>query len=114
MKEFINNIDWINTIKYIVGFVALGLGVYLGRFTLPFLKWMKGGIENGDGKLQNQELQIMIFTSYFGFMILATTFFGKEYSTEMVLGALAGAGIMYGANQLAKKNGNSNTKNPEE
>ena len=105
MKELLSNIDWIETLKIVVGFLFLGIGIYLGKYVKSFLTWIKGGIENGDGVLQNKELQISIFTLYFGFMIIATTFFDKDYSTEMVLGALAGAGIMYGVNAFAKKNG---------
>lgn len=104
MKNFFANIDWLLTLKYALGLLLVGVGIYLGRYVKQFLLWIKDGIENGDGKLQNKELQIMLFTSMFGFMVLAVTFFGVEYSTEMVLGALAGAGIMYGANALSRKN----------
>jgi uncharacterized membrane protein len=101
--EFLKTIDWVQTLKIIIGCLSIGIGIYLGRFAKSFILWIKSGIENGDGKLQNKELQIAIFTGFFGFMILSTTFFGKEYSMEMILGALAGAGIMYGANALSKK-----------
>ena len=81
-----------------------GIGIYLGRYARAFFIWIKGGIENSDGKLQNKELQIMWFSFLFAFMIMGTTFFDKAYPIEMILGALAGAGIMYGVNAMSKKN----------
>ena len=101
--EILTNINWILIIKIFVGMVGGGIGIYLAKYVKSFFIWIKGGIENGDGKLQNKELQIALFTFFFGFMIMGTTFFDKAYPIEMILGALAGAGIMYGMNAMAKK-----------
>jgi len=101
--EFLANLNWILLIKIFIGMIGGGIGIYLGRYVKSFGIWIKEGIENGDGKLQNKELQIAIFTFFFGFMIMGSTFFDKAYPIEMILGALAGAGIMYGVNAIAKK-----------
>ena len=102
MKEFFltNQNELINIAFWGIN---IGIGIYLGKYLKPFIMWVKGGVENGDGKLENKELQIMIFSLTFLFMVLATTLLDVEYPIEMILGALAGAGIMYGMNSFNEK-----------
>jgi hypothetical protein len=106
MKDILANTDWILIIKIFFATLGLGIGLFLGKYLKSFIIWIKCGIENGDGVLQNKELQIMWFSFLFAFMVVGTTFFDKTYPIEMILGALAGAGIMYGVNEWSKtKNG---------
>jgi len=90
-------------------------GVILGLYTLKYLKdialWIKGGVENGDGKLQNNELQIFIFTALLIFMIIAQTFFSVTYDMELYLIVASGAGVLYGLKQLKDIKTNGNGKN---
>ena len=56
-------------IKILVYGLGTGIGLYYAKYLKPFFKWVKGGIEDGDGKLQNKELQLAFF-SHYGVLII--------------------------------------------
>lgn len=86
-------------IKLIVIGLSFGLGIYIGRYLKKFLLWIKGGIENGDGKLENKELQIMIFTLLGVFMVISIPIWGTTYPDVAFLSVFGGAGVLYGVKQ---------------
>ena len=55
--------------------LAIGVGIAGGLFLLkhlkPLFKWIKDGIEDGDGILENKELQIAVFSLLAVFMIIS-------------------------------------------
>lgn len=82
-------------------FVGVGIGIYFARFLKPFLFWIKGGIENGDGKLTSKELQVSIFTLLVIIMVLSYAIWGIVYPDILTIGVLSGAGIYYAVNRFS-------------
>lgn len=83
-----------------------GFGLALGLWFAPYIKdhisWVKGGIENGDGKLENKELQITYFSILAGFMILSVAIWNVNYPEIAYIGVFGGAGILYSINRISE------------
>lgn len=96
-------------------FVAVGIGIYFGKFLKPFALWIKGGIENGDGKLSSKELQVSIFTLLVIFMVLSFAIWGIVYPDILTIGVLTGAGVYYAVNRISDtyKDTHDNKKDKE-
>jgi len=104
-------------------FFFMGIGFGGVFWALTKLKglfiWLKGGIEDGDGILENKELTIAFFSLLAAFIVIsipvihfvapASTF---AYPDSVILGVFALAGAAYAANRAsdAYKNGNGNGK----
>lgn len=103
-------------IKAITIGLSFGIGIYLGKYLKKFLVWIKGGIENGDGKLENKELQIMIFSLLGVFMVVSIALWGTTYPDMAFIGVFGGAGVLYSAKQWSetKKNNTTPPKNEED
>jgi hypothetical protein len=95
-------IQLILLVKIMFGVFGAILGLYTLRYIKDIALWIKGGVENGDNKLENNELQIFIFTALLIFMVMAQTFFSVSYDIELYLIVASGAGVLYGLNQLKK------------
>jgi len=52
----------LETLKYLLFGLSIGIGIYYARYLKAFFLWIKEGIQDGDNKLQNKELQIAIFS----------------------------------------------------
>ena len=88
--------------------VGIGLGLYLGRYSKKFLLWIKRGIENGDGVLENKELQIIWFSLLSGFLILSIALFGIKYPDAIIYCTFGAATGMYIGRQFSKKKDDDN------
>jgi len=85
-------------------FLLLGFLLKNLKYLKPTILWIKGGIENGDGVLQNKDLQLMIFTGLCIFIVLSITIFHVTYPSEVIYSCFGGALGSYGANALSKGN----------
>ena len=93
-------------LEYFATGLGLGIGFYYAQYLKPFIFWIKGGIEDGDDKLQNKELQIAVFSLLAVFMIVSIAFWGVEYPDIAFYGVFGGAGVLYGINRLANRYNN--------
>lgn len=94
-----------NILEYFLMGVGVGIGLYYAKFTLPFINWIKGGVENQDGKLENKDLQIASITIFVGFIIF-TSYLGTIYSDALIWGAFGTLAGLYGIKEIySKKNG---------
>src|SRR5690606_3770387 len=101
--------------------IGLALGLYLAPFIKDHLLWVKSGIENSDGKLENKELQITFFSILAGFMIVSVAIWSVEYPEIAYIGVFGGAGVLYSINRIAeayvksknKENSDENKKEEE-
>lgn len=100
-------------IKFVTIGLSFGIGIYLAKYIKKFLIWIKGGIENGDGKLENKELQIMIFSLLGVFMIISIALWGTAYPDMAFIGVFGGAGVLYSAKQWSDTK-KSDAKPPKE
>ena len=105
MEEKINTI-----LKIILYGLGTGVGLYYAKYLKPIFMWIKHGIEDGDGKLQNKELQIAFFSILAAFIVLTIAIWRIDYPDSVIYSTFAGAGILYGINRVAEayKNGNNN------
>jgi len=81
--------------------LGIGMGLYYARYFKSFFIWVKNGIEDGDGKLQNKELQIAFFSILSAFIVITIAFWEVEYPDSVIYATFAGAGILYGINRIA-------------
>lgn len=95
-------------LRYILYGLSIGVGLYYARYLKSFLLWIKGGVEDGDGKLQNKELQIAFFSILSAFIVITIAVWGINYPDSVIYATFAGAGILYAVNRAAEayKNGN--------
>ena len=95
---------------------VLGIGLIFGLYSLTkfqaIMLWIKEGIENGDGILQNSELQIAFFSLVFGFEVVAIAIWGTQFPVEIIYATAAGAGLMYTANRVAHVMNKNNKEKP--
>jgi uncharacterized membrane protein len=100
-------------VKYSLAALSFGVGVYFARYIKPFFIWIKGGVEDGDNKLQNKELQIAFFSLMASFIIITIALWNTQYPDSVIYSTFAGAGILYAINRAteAYKSGNNPPKN---
>ena len=79
---------------------GLGIGFYYAKYFKPFIKWVKGGVEDGDGKLENKELQIAFFSILAAFMIFSIALWKVNYPEIAFYGVFGGAGVLYAINRI--------------
>lgn len=84
--------------------IGLGLIVFILKYLKPFLIWLKGGIENGDGVLENKDISIFVFIILCVFMIVTSGLFDAEYSEIEILMVFSGACGLSGIDAYRKKN----------
>lgn len=89
-------------IKNIILGLSVGAGIYFAKFLKPFMLWIKGGIEDGDHKLQNKELQIAFFSLLSAFIIFTIAIWNTEYPDSVIYSTFAGAGILYAINRASE------------
>lgn len=99
--------------------IFTGIGLALGLYFAPFIKdwflWIKGGIENNDGKLENKELQITFFSIIAAFMIVSVAIWSVNYPEIAYIGVFGGAGVLYSINRIAEAYVKSKSKdNPDQ
>ena len=94
--------------------LGLGVGAYYAKYLTPFLIWIKGGIEDGDGKLENKELQIAFFSILCLFMIVSIPLWGTVYPELAWYGVFGGAGVLYSINRLVEGYQKTHEKKPPE
>ena len=102
----------IKTIQIIAISVGLGVGAYYAKYLQSFLIWIKGGIEDGDGKLENKELQIAFFSVLCAFMIISIPLWGVVYPELAWYGVFGGAGVLYSINRLVEGYQSTHDKKP--
>lgn len=102
-------------LKLLIYGIGTGVGLYYAKYLKSFFSWIKEGIEDGDGKLQNKELQIAFFSLLSAFIILTIAVWRIDYPDSVIYSTFAGAGILYAINRAsdAYKNGNNNSKPKE-
>lgn len=92
--------------KYFLTGVGIGIGLYYAKFTMPFVMWLKGGVENQDGQLANKDLQIGYVSLLVGFIVI-TSYFGALYSDPIIWGGWATLAGLYGIKEIyGNKGGN--------
>ena len=89
--------------------LLLGIGMVIGIFTLrylkPFFLWLKGGIEDGDGILENKELTVAFFSTLAFIVVISypisLIYSGKmiEYPDTLLICVFSGAGVLYSVNR---------------
>lgn len=102
----------INIIEIILWSLSIGVGLYYAKYLKPFFLWIKNGIEDGDGKLQNKELQIAFFSLLSAFIVFTIALWKINYPDSVIYSTFAGAGILYAINRASEayKNGSKNNK----
>ena len=90
-------------IKILISTIGLGLGIYLGKFAKNFFRWVKGGIEDGDGVLQNKELQIAWFSLLCAFLVISIAIFNVTYPDAVIYCTFGAATGMYLGRQFTEK-----------
>lgn len=92
-------------IKFIYAFLA-GVGIAIGLYFAPYIKrhllWVKEGIENSDGRLENKELQVTFFSILCAFMIVSVAIWSVNYPEIAYIGVFGGAGVLYSINRIAE------------
>ena len=88
--------------KYFLVGTGIGIGFYYAKFTMPFLKWLKGGIENQDGQLANRDLQIAFVSCLVGYIVV-TASFGSEYADSIIWGGWGTLAGLYGIKEIYGK-----------
>lgn len=97
--NFLTNSDFLFALFSCIG---LALGLYFAPYIKDHLLWVKGGIENSDGKLENKELQIAFFSIIAAFMIVSVALWKVDYPEIAYIGVFGGAGILYSINRIAE------------
>ena len=102
-------------LKIILYGLGTGIGLYYAKYLKPFFLWIKQGIEDGDGKLQNKELQIAFFSLLAAFIVFTIALWRINYPDSVIYSTFAGAGILYAINRASEayKNGHKNNKPKE-
>lgn len=100
--------DYFEILKYVLCGLSIGVGLYYAKYFKSIFLWIKGGVEDGDGKLQNKELQIAFFSLLSAFIVITIAVWGTNYPDSVIYSTFAGAGILYAINRAAEayKNGN--------
>jgi hypothetical protein len=109
MEEKINSI-----LKIIIWGLSFGIGLYYAKYLKPFFLWIKNGIEDGDGKLQNKELQIAFFSLLSAFIVFTIALWRINYPDSVIYSTFAGAGILYAINRASEAYKKSNNTKPKE
>ena len=102
MKINTMNESLYNLIHVLVISLGLGVGAYYAKYLKSFIIWIKGGIEDGDGKLENKDLQIAFFSLLCAFMIISIPLWHTEYPDVAWYGAFGGAGVLYSINRIVE------------
>jgi len=84
--------------------------MYYARYLKTFFTWLKHGIEDGDGKLQNKELQIAFFSLLSAFIIITIALWNVQYPDSVIYATFAGAGVLYAVNRVAEAYKNNKSK----
>lgn len=84
-----------------IKFVSIGIGLYFAKYLKPFFLWLKGGVENGDGKLTSKELQVTVYTLLVIFMVISFAIWGIIFPDVLTIGVLTGAGVYYAVNRIS-------------
>lgn len=85
--------------QYLLNGIGVGIGLFYARYTMPILMWLKGGIENQDGKLENKDLQISFVTIIVAFIVI-TSYLGASYSDPIIWGGWATLAGLYGVKEI--------------
>ena len=96
-----------SVLYYVVLGIGIGLGLTYAKFTMSFIQWIKGGIENQDGKLENKDLQIAYVSLLVG-IITVSIFFGVSLPDALIYSAYGTLAGLYGIKEFTKKDGKSN------
>lgn len=84
---------------YLLKGIGIGIGLHYAKFFMPFIMWLKGGIENQDGKLENKDLQIGFVTLIVAFIVI-TSYLGAQYSDPIVWGGWGTLAGLYGVKEI--------------
>lgn len=109
MEEKISTI-----LKILLYGLSIGIGLYYAKYLKSFFLWIKSGIEDGDGKLQNKELQIAFFSLLAAFIVLTIALWKTDYPDSVIYSTFAGAGILYAINRASEAYKNGNNNKPKE
>lgn len=101
-------------LKLLLYGLGTGVGLYFAKYLKPFFVWIKGGIEDGDGKLQNKELQIAFFSLLAAFIVFTIALWRIDYPDSVIYSTFAGAGILYAINRASEAYKNGHDKKPKE
>jgi len=94
--------------------LGTGVGLYYAKYLKPFLLWIKEGIEDGDGRLQNKELQIAFFSLLAAFIVFTIELWRIDYPDSVIYSTFAGAGILYAINRASEAYKNGHNNKPKE
>ena len=100
--EFLKNLEFLAIFKILVISFGLGLGIYYARYIKPFLRWLKGGIENGDGILQNKDLQTASFTAFCGFILITIAVWSVRWPEAIIYSVFGTTAALYGIKNLGQ------------
>ena len=80
------------------------LAVLLINFK-KMVRWIKPAIEGEDGKLDNKEFSLFVFTMLFAFEVVSTGVFGSIYPDSAWYITAIGAGILSAVNAYSMIHG---------
>lgn len=100
----------LNILTIITYGLGIGMGLYYARYFKSFFIWIKNGIEDGDGKLQNKELQIAFFSVLSAFIVITIALWNVQYPDSVIYATFAGAGVLYAVNRAAEAFKNNKPK----
>jgi len=92
----------ITILKLLLLGVTIGFGIYFAQYTKPFLLWLKSGIEDADGKLHHQDLQIAFFSLLAAFITISYAIWQINYPDAIIYCTFAGAGVLYSVNRITE------------
>ena len=104
--ETIRELDLILIIKLVIGVVSFSVGIYFSRLLKQFFLWLKSGIENGDGKLENKELQIALFATFCGFILITIAIWSINWPTEVIYAVFGTTAALFGVKSVGESFGN--------
>ena len=71
-------------VKMVLFGFGTGVGLYYSKKMMSVIMWLKGGVENGDGTLNNKDLQVATFTAFCGFILLTIAFWSVEWPEAII------------------------------
>jgi len=100
--QAIQNLDSLTAVKLLIGSLGFGIGLYYARFLKQFLLWLKGGIENGDGVLENKDLQIASFTAFSGFILITIAFWQVAWPEAVIYSVFGTTAALFGIKNIGQ------------
>jgi len=110
----LQSLDSLTIVKIILFGLSFGLGMYYARYTKAFGHWIKGGIENGDGILENKDLQIASFTVFCGFILITIAFWQVNWPEAVIYSVFGTTAALFGIKNIGQSYVDSRKNKPND